>query len=104
MHLMGAVSLLMIFGGCCLAFFPARVPLPLSVFMLLSSGLPALLIGAVLRTMIGLLAEWNVHQSADISVHPIAKTIGGIGILPVGSLSVEKSSVLFRGEDTRATS
>jgi CheY-like chemotaxis protein len=93
MHLMGAVSLLMIFGGCCLAFFLARVPLPLSVFMLLSSGLPALLIGAVLTTMIGLLAEWNVHQSADISVHPIAETIGGIGIRPVGSLSLEKTSV-----------
>jgi glycosyltransferase involved in cell wall biosynthesis len=93
MHLMGAVSLLMIFAGCCLAFFLARVPLPLSLFMLLSSGLPALLIGAVLTTMIGLLAEWNVHQSADISVHPIAETIGGIGIRPVGSLSLEKASV-----------
>ena len=65
MHFMGAVSFLMLAGGCCLSLFLARCPLPLSVFLLLSSALPALLIGAVLTIMIGLLAEWNVHQSAE---------------------------------------
>jgi hypothetical protein len=68
---MGAVSILMMVFGCFLALFLARVPLPISVFMLLSSALPALLIGAVMTAMIGLLAEWNVHQNADISPHPI---------------------------------
>jgi hypothetical protein len=77
MHLMGTVSLMMLGGGCCLALFLARVPLPLSLFLLLSSALPALLIGAVLTIMIGLLAEWNVHQSVEHAhFRPIAETIG----------------------------
>jgi glycosyltransferase involved in cell wall biosynthesis len=96
MHLMGAVSILMLFFGCFLALFLARVPLPLSVFMLLSSGLPALLIGAVMTAMIGLLAEWNVHQSAELSAHPIAETIGGIGALPTAEVSAKKP--LINGE------
>jgi CheY-like chemotaxis protein len=79
------VSLLMLGAGCCLAFFLARVVLPLSVFMLLSSALPALLIGAVLTTMIGLLAEWNVHKNAEsVGSEPIAETIGINGISRVG--------------------
>jgi dolichol-phosphate mannosyltransferase len=77
MHLMGTVSLLMLGVDCCLALFLSRVTLPLSVFLLLSSALPALLIGAVLTIMIGLLAEWNVHQSVeDAHFRPIAETIG----------------------------
>jgi CheY-like chemotaxis protein len=90
MHLMGAVSILMLLFGCFLALFLARVTLPISVFMLLSSALPALLIGAVMTAMIGLLAEWNVHQNADISPHPIAETIGGIGGMPMTGDSLEK--------------
>src|SRR5271166_3515230 len=96
MHLMGAVSILMMVFGCFLALFLARVPLPISVFMLLSSALPALLIGAVMTAMIGLLAEWNVHQNADISPHPIAETIGQIGAMPIAEISSEKS--LTNGE------
>jgi CheY-like chemotaxis protein len=90
MHLMGMVSLLMLGGGCCLAFFLARVVLPLSVFMLLSSALPALLIGAVLTTMIGLLAEWNVHKNAEnVASEPIAETIGINGASRVGHFSTD---------------
>jgi CheY-like chemotaxis protein len=90
MHLMGAVSLLMLAGGCCLAFFLARVVLPLSVFMLLSSALPALLIGAVLTTMIGLLAEWNVHKNAENGrSEPISETIGVNGISLADRFSAE---------------
>lgn len=90
MHLMGAVSLLMLGCGCCLAFFLARVTLPLSVFMLLSSALPALLIGAVMTTMIGLLAEWNVHKSAEnFGSQPIAETIGVRGISLVGQFAAD---------------
>ncbi len=94
MHLMGTVSILMLGCGCFLALFLARIPLPLSVFMLLSSGLPALLIGAVMTAMIGLLAEWNVHQSADLSAHPIAETIGSIDVLPVTQISSRRSSTV----------
>lgn len=77
MHMMGAVSLLML-GFCgVLALFLSRVPLPFSIFLLLSSALPALLIGAILIVMIGFLAEWNVHQStARSGAHPIVETIG----------------------------
>ena len=90
MHLMGAVSLLMLASGCCLALFLARVPLPLSVFLLLSSALPALLIGAVLTTMIGLLAEWNVHQSVEnADSKPIAETIGVGGLSSVRQFAVD---------------
>jgi glycosyltransferase involved in cell wall biosynthesis len=99
MHLMGAVSMLMLLSGCFLALFLARIPLPLSVFMLLSSGLPALLIGAVLTAMIGLLAEWNVHQSAELSALPIAETIGGVGVLPMAEISSKK--LLTDGESPR---
>jgi CheY-like chemotaxis protein len=40
--------------------------------------------------MIGLLAEWNVHQNADISPHPIAETIGGKWGVPMMGDSLEK--------------
>jgi len=94
MHLMGTVSLLMLGGACCLALFLARVPLRLSVFLLLSSALPALLIGAVLTIMIGLLAEWNVHQSAeDAHFWPIAETIGLAGRSSVFQFSVNGQPV-----------
>jgi hypothetical protein len=97
MHLMGSVSLMMLLGGCFLALFLARVPLPLSVFLLLSSALPALLIGAVLTIMIGLLAEWNVHQSVeDAHFIPIAETIGLPGRSGVFRFSVNRQIV--RGE------
>jgi glycosyltransferase involved in cell wall biosynthesis len=77
MHLMGAVSLLMLGFDAGLALFLSRVPLPFSIFLLLSSALPALLIGSILIIMIGFLAEWNVHQStAHTGSHPIAETIG----------------------------
>jgi hypothetical protein len=80
MHFMGGVSLVMLAAACCLALFLARVPLRLSVFLLLSSALPALLIGAVLTIMIGLLAEWNVHDSVEHAhFSPIAETIGLAG-------------------------
>jgi hypothetical protein len=80
MHFIGGVSLVMLGAACCLALFLARVPLRLSVFLLLSSALPALLIGAVLTIMIGLLAEWNVHDSVEHAhFSPIAETIGLAG-------------------------
>jgi CheY-like chemotaxis protein len=94
MHLMGAVSLLMIGGGGCLALFLARVTLPLSVFLLLSPALPALLIGALLTAMIGLLAEWNVHKSAESGrPQPIAQTIGMVGMPSIGVFSDDQSLV-----------
>jgi CheY-like chemotaxis protein len=95
MHLMGAVSLLMLTGGVFLALFLSRVPLPFSIFLLLSSALPALLIGAVMNVMIGFLAEWNVHQCAESAgpqpvAHPIAQTIGEVGISSVAQFSVDQ--------------
>ena len=91
MHLMGAVSLLMLAGSGCLAFFLARVTVPISLFLLLSSALPALLIGAVLTTMIGLLAEWNVHENAENSCpQPIAETIGTVGMSPADRIIENK--------------
>src|SRR5260370_42421999 len=77
MHLMGTVSLLMLGVACFIALFLAKVHVHVSLFLLLSSALPALLIGAVLTMMLGLLAEWNVHQSVeDAHFRPIAETIG----------------------------
>jgi glycosyltransferase involved in cell wall biosynthesis/CheY-like chemotaxis protein len=77
MHLMGGVSILMLGSGCILAFFLARVSLPLSVYLLLSSALPALLVGSVSTVMLGLIAESNVHQStSNARQRPVAETIG----------------------------
>ena len=91
MHLMGAVSLLMLGFGAVLALFLSRIPLPFSIFLLLSSALPALLIGAIVNVMIGFLAEWNVHQcTAHSGSHPIAETIG------VTMPSVDPFSVINR--------
>jgi glycosyltransferase involved in cell wall biosynthesis/CheY-like chemotaxis protein len=92
MHLMGGISALMLGCGCVLAFFLARVALPLSVDLLLSSALPALLVGSVLTMMIGLMAEWNVHQSIEHAQQgTIAETIG-LGSSASGlALSVEQS-------------
>ncbi len=92
MHLMGGVSLLMLGSGCVLALFLARVPLPLSVDLLLSSTLPALLLGSVLTMMIGLLAEWNVHQSIEHGQKgTVAETIGLGNLASALSLSMEQS-------------
>jgi multidrug efflux pump subunit AcrA (membrane-fusion protein) len=91
MHLMGSVSLLMLVGACCLALFLAGVPVRRSVFLLLSSALPALLIGAVLTIMLGFLAEWNVHQSVEVThFRPIAETIGLAGRSSVFQFSVDR--------------
>jgi glycosyltransferase involved in cell wall biosynthesis len=91
MHLMGAVSLLMLGFGAGLALFLSRVPLPFSVFLLLSSALPALFIGAVMNVMIGFLAEWNVHQRAESpSSQPIAQTIGVVGVSSASHLSADQ--------------
>ena len=57
MHLMGSVSLSMLGFGAVLALFVSRTPLPFSMFLLLSSALPVLLLGAVLTAMIGFLAR-----------------------------------------------
>jgi CheY-like chemotaxis protein len=94
MHLMGGVSFLMFGAGCGLALFLARIPLPLSVFLLLSSALPALLLGAVLTAMIGLLAEWNVHQSVGrASTRPIAETIGLVDRRSPFQFSIDRQAV-----------
>jgi multidrug efflux pump subunit AcrA (membrane-fusion protein) len=91
MHLMGTVSLLMLGVACFIALFLAKVHVHVSVFLLLSSALPALLLGAVLTMMIGLLAEWNVHQSVeDAHFRPIAETIGLGGGSSVFQFSVDR--------------
>jgi CheY-like chemotaxis protein len=92
MHLMGGISVLMLGCGCVLAFFLARVPLPLSVDLLLSAALPALLVGSVSTLMLGLMAEWNVHQSVEHAQQAtIAETIGLGSSASRLTLSVEPS-------------
>jgi CheY-like chemotaxis protein len=92
MHLIGGVSVLMLACACFLALFLARVTLPLSVDLLLSAALPALFVGAVLTTMIGLTAEWNVHQSIEHSRHgSIAETIGVGNLAGARPFSMEQS-------------
>jgi dolichol-phosphate mannosyltransferase len=93
MHLMGGISALMLGCGCVLALFLARVPLPLSVELLLSSALPALLLGSVLTMMMGLMAEWNVHHSIKHAQQgSIAESIG-FGTSPSGlSIAHNESS------------
>jgi CheY-like chemotaxis protein len=85
MHLMGGVSLLMLATGPILALLLAGVPIPLSATLLLSSALPVLLVGSILIMMIGLIAEWNVHQGVEHAQEkPIAETIGLVGLSTVG--------------------
>jgi len=95
MHLMGSVSIAMLGFGAVLALFVSRIPLPFSVFLLLSSALPVLLLGAVLTAMIGFLAEWNVHnQCAEPSKphhQPIAQTIGVADGSPLSQFSLHAS-------------
>jgi CheY-like chemotaxis protein len=80
MHLMGGVSILMLGSGCGLALFLARVPLPLSVDLLLSAALPALLVGSVSTMLMGLIAESTVHQAiGNAQQRPVAETIGLVG-------------------------
>jgi glycosyltransferase involved in cell wall biosynthesis len=92
MHLMGSVSIAMLGFGAVLALFVSRISLPFSVFLLLSSALPVLLLGAVLTAMIGFLAEWNVHnQCAEPSKphhQPIAQTIGVTDGSPLSQFSL----------------
>jgi glycosyltransferase involved in cell wall biosynthesis len=81
MHLMGGISLLMLAAGPILTLLLAGVSLPFSATLLLSSALPALLVGSILAMMIGLVAEWNVHESLSYAQEkPIAETIGLAGL------------------------
>jgi CheY-like chemotaxis protein len=100
MHLMGSVSLSMLGFGAVLALFVSRMPLPFSMFLLLSSALPVLLLGAVLTAMIGFLAEWNVHnncaEGSDAQQHqqqPIAETIGVASSFPLSQFSLNPPAV-----------
>lgn len=91
MHLMGGISVLMLVCGCVLALFLARIPLPLSMDLLLSAALPALFVGAVLTMMIGLMAEWNVHQSIEHAQEgTVAETIGLGGLVSVRPFPAEQ--------------
>ena len=84
MHLMGGISFMMLGFGCVLALFVARVPLPLSVDLLLSAALPALLVGSVSTMLLGLIAEFHVHQaSGNPQQRPVSETIGLRGFTKV---------------------
>jgi len=103
MHLMGTVSLAMLCFGGVLALLLSRVSLPFSAFLLLSSALPGLLIGAVLTAMIGFLAEWNVHnQRVDNQDSPRDQPISQAIGIAISSLSKRLSAGQMNGETVAA--
>ena len=85
-HLFGSIAVAMVGIGFLLAVLLILLPLPVNVTAVFNTAPPTLMVGGLITILLGLLAEWNVHESlGNIRLMPIAETIGVNGnksILP----------------------
>lgn len=76
-HFFGSIAAAMIAIGFLLAFLLVLFPLPVNVTAVFNTAPPTLMVGGLIAVLLGLLAEWNVHESfGDTKVMPITETIG----------------------------
>jgi glycosyltransferase involved in cell wall biosynthesis len=76
-HFFGSIAVAMIAIGFLLAFLLVLLPLPVNVTAVFNTAPPTLIVGGLIAILLGLLAEWNVHESfGDTKLMPITETIG----------------------------
>jgi dolichol-phosphate mannosyltransferase len=76
-HLLGGVALGMIAFGVVLAVLLLLLPLPAKLAEELNPAPPILAVGGLVTILLGLIAEWNVHESSQQSkTKPIVDTVG----------------------------
>jgi glycosyltransferase involved in cell wall biosynthesis len=76
-HFFGSIAVAMIAIGFFLAFLLVFLPLPVNVTAVFNTAPPTLMVGGLIAVLLGLLAEWNVHESlGNTKLMPIAETIG----------------------------
>jgi glycosyltransferase involved in cell wall biosynthesis/CheY-like chemotaxis protein len=82
-HFFGSIAVAMIGIGFFIAVLLLLLPLPANVTLLFDTAPPMLMVGGLITVLLGLLAEWNVHESiGDTKLMPIAETIGVNGNKP----------------------
>jgi CheY-like chemotaxis protein len=82
-HFFGSIAVAMIAIGFLLAFLLVLLPLPINVTAVFNTAPPTLMVGGLIAVLLGLLAEWNVHESlGNTKLMPIAETIGVNGNKP----------------------
>jgi glycosyltransferase involved in cell wall biosynthesis len=84
LHFFAGVAIAMIGLGFCLALLLVLVPLPGNLASVFDAAPPILMVGGLISVLIGLFAEWNVHENfGDTKQMPIAETIGVNGNKPL---------------------
>jgi len=82
-HFFGSIAVAMIAIGFLLAFLLVLLPLPINVTAVFNTAPPTLMVGGLIAVLLGLLAEWNVHERlGNTKLMPIAETIGVNGNKP----------------------
>src|SRR5258708_23330150 len=83
LHFFGSIAVAMIAIGFLLAFLLVLLPLPISVTAVFNTAPLRLMVGGLIAVLLGLLAEWNVHESlGNTKLMPIAETIDVNGNKP----------------------
>jgi dolichol-phosphate mannosyltransferase len=76
-HLLGSVGLAMVLSGMLLAMLVLVLPLPLRLAQELDPAPPILMVGGLLTGLLGLICEWNMHESKEESKQkPVVASIG----------------------------
>jgi dolichol-phosphate mannosyltransferase len=83
LHFFGSVAAAMLGFGFLLAVVLVLLPLPANITTVFNTAPPTLMVGGLITVLLGLLAEWNVHESlGQTKLMPIAETIGISGSKP----------------------
>jgi CheY-like chemotaxis protein len=83
LHFFGSVAITMIGAGLLLGVLLVLLPLPVHFTRVFNTAPPTLMVGGLITVLLGLLAEWNVHESlGKTKLMPIAETIGVNGNKP----------------------
>ena len=77
LHFLGSVALAMCAAGVLLAILLLAVPLPVKLAEQLDPAPPILVVGGLVTVLLGLMSEWNLHETIGQTMRkPIAASIG----------------------------
>jgi glycosyltransferase involved in cell wall biosynthesis len=88
LHFFGSIAIAMISIGFLLAALLVLFPLPANVSSVFNTAPSTFMVGGLITILLGMLAEWNVHESqANMQLMPVAETIGISGNKPIPRFS-----------------
>jgi CheY-like chemotaxis protein len=77
LHFLGSVALAMCVAGIFLAILMLAIPLPAKLAEELDPAPPILVVGGLVTVLLGLISEWNLHESiGQTKRKPVAASIG----------------------------